>query len=117
MAVFVAFMATASLRGVPLQTLASKLPAPHERAQMMSLQSATQHLASSLGAIAAAQILSTGPGGRLIDMDVVVWTSSAVGWGLPLFLWQVERRRKRQGAAAAAPERPAAAPGPADEPV
>lgn len=96
MVVFVAFMCTASLRGVPLSTLASKLPAAHERAQYMSMQSAVQHIASSIGAIGSTQILVTEPGtGRLVHMPVVALTAVAVGLLTPLLMWQVERRVRR----------------------
>jgi predicted MFS family arabinose efflux permease len=91
MLVFTAFMCTASLRGVPLSTLTSKLPGPHERAQYMSLQSAVQHLASAAGAILASQILTTAEGGRLVHMDALVFLSVACGAAMPLLLWRIER--------------------------
>lgn len=92
MLVFTAFMCTASLRGVPLSTLTSRLPAPHERAQYMSLQSAVQHMASACGAILASQILATAEGGRLVHMDVLVFLSVGCGTLMPLLLWRIERR-------------------------
>ncbi|MBK7537752.1 MAG: MFS transporter [Myxococcales bacterium] len=112
MLVFVAFMCTASLRGVPLSTLSSKLPAPHERAQYMSLQSAMQHLASASGAIGSSWILTTGPDQRILHMDIVVGLSIVLAALMPLLLWRVERRVKARlasAAAAAAAARAAAA--------
>lgn len=100
MLVFVLFMTTASLRGVPLSTLASKLPAPHERAQYMSLQSAVQHLASSAGAISASWILTTGPGERIENLPTVVALSIGIGACLPLLMWRTERRVRARLAAA-----------------
>jgi predicted MFS family arabinose efflux permease len=91
MVVFTAFMCTASLRGVPLSTLTSRLPAPHERAQYMSLQSAVQHLAAAAGAILASQILATAEGGRLIHMDVLVYLAVTCGAAMPFLLWRIER--------------------------
>ena len=91
MLVFAAFMCTASLRGVPLSTLTSRLPAPHERAQYMSLQSATQHLAAAAGAVLASQILATAAGGRLVHMDTLVFLSVAIGAAMPVLLWRIER--------------------------
>lgn len=100
MLVFVMFMTTASLRGVPLSTLASKLPAPYERAQYMSLQSAVQHLASATGAIAASWILTTGPGERIENLPLVVLISICLAACLPILMWRTERRvRARQLAA------------------
>ena len=91
MLVFTAFMCTASLRGVPLSTLTSRLPAPHERAQYMSLQSAVQHLAAAAGAILASQILATAEGGRLVHMEVLVYLAVGCGALMPLLLWRIER--------------------------
>ena len=65
MALFLGFMLSNSLRGVPLNTLASRVPAPAERARFMSIQSAVQHLASSVGASLAAPFLHQLPGGQL----------------------------------------------------
>lgn len=122
--VFIAFMCTASLRGVPLSTLASKLPAPHERAQYMSLQSATQHLSSSLGAVVASWLLATSPdrvvmlgertlwtmGGPLRHMPTVAILSATVAMAMPLLLWRVERRVRARRAEAATPATAAAPP-------
>lgn len=102
MLVFVMFMTTASLRGVPLSTLSSKLPAPHERAQYMSLQSAMQHLASALGAIASSWILTSGPDQRIHNMEIVVGLSIALAAVMPVLVWRVERRVNARRAAARA---------------
>lgn len=111
MLVFSVFMCTSSLRGVPISTLASKLPAPHERAQYMSLQSAVQHLASSTGAIFASQILVTGADQRLHHIEVVVAVAIVIALAMPVLLWRVERTvRARDAAQRAVPlvEAPAA---------
>lgn len=107
MVVFSLFMCTASLRGVPLSALSSKLPAPHERAQYMSLQSAVQHLASSAGAISASQIVTTDAAGTLHHVDVVVFASIAFAVCMPVLLWAVERRVR---AGLVAPPAPVALP-------
>jgi predicted MFS family arabinose efflux permease len=102
MLVFSLFMCTASLRGMPLSALSSKLPAPQERAQYMSLQSAMQHLASSAGAISASQILVTRPSDhRLLHMPTVVAISIAFAVTMPLLLWRIERRVRARAAAEA----------------
>jgi predicted MFS family arabinose efflux permease len=111
MLVFSVFMCTASLRGVPLSVLSSKLAAPHERAQYMSLQSAMQHIAASVGAIGASAILTTAPDESLQHIDVLVFLSIALAAMMPLLLWRVELRVKATSAAdAAAAAAPAAAP-------
>jgi predicted MFS family arabinose efflux permease len=111
MVVFTAFMSTGGLRGVPLNALSSKLPAPHERAQYMSMQSAVQHITASFGAIGAAQILATEePSKRLLHVPELVAIAAVVGVLLPFLMWRVERRlrardaaRNEIGAAEAAP--------------
>lgn len=104
MLVFTAYMSTASLRGVPISTLASRIPAPHERAQYMSMQSAVQHIASSLGAIGAAQILASDPVDKhLVHMPVAVALATAVSLTVPFLLWNVERRVRARVTAAAQP--------------
>lgn len=107
MLVFTAFMSTGGMRGVPISALASKLPAPHERAQYMSMQSAVQHIASSIGAIGAAQVLTTDPATkRLLHVEELVAIAVIAGALLPFLMWQVERRvraRNDIGAAEAAP--------------
>jgi predicted MFS family arabinose efflux permease len=103
MVVFTAFMCTASMRGVPLQALASKLPAPHERAQYMSLQSATQHLASSTGAIGASLIVAVDVDGRLLHMQVVVVLAIVLAFAMPALMWRVERRVRARAVAAVVP--------------
>lgn len=102
MFVFSVFMCTASLRGVPLSVLSSKLAAPHERAQYMSLQSAMQHIAASVGAIVASWILTTAPDQSLLHMELVVGLSIVLAVMMPLLLWRVERRVRARDAAAAA---------------
>jgi predicted MFS family arabinose efflux permease len=101
MLVFSTFMCTASLRGVPMSVLSSKLPAPHERAQYMSLQSAMQHIAASMGSIGASWILTTAPDQSLQHVDILVAMSITLAVMMPLLLWRVERRVKARTAATA----------------
>ena len=58
---FMLFMSSSSLRYIAQSTQASRIPAATERAQYMSLQSAVQHAASTLGAFASAALLTTDP--------------------------------------------------------
>lgn len=91
MAFFIVFMITGSLRGVPLNTVASRVPAPEERGRYMSLQSAVQHLASALGAFLSSKMLSEGPGGVLVGMPRVALAAMALGALFPVLLHRVER--------------------------
>jgi len=92
MAIFLGFMLSNSLRGVPHSALTSRVPAAPERARFMSIQSAVQHLASSLGAFTSAFFLRDLPGGQLEGMPTVA--SFAIGLALlfPPLAWAVESR-------------------------
>ena len=98
MAIFILFMIASGLRNVSLNTLMSRVPGAEERARFSSMQSAVQHLAASVAAFAAAQLLHELPGGRLEGIPAVA--STAIGLGaivIPL-MWLVERRVKRKAA-------------------
>jgi predicted MFS family arabinose efflux permease len=106
---FVGFMLANSTRNVSAGALASRVPRPEERARFMSAQSATQHLAASLGAVGAAALLHERADGGLAGMAVVASLSVALALAQPPLLAAVSRRLGP--AARAAPERAAAAPG------
>jgi predicted MFS family arabinose efflux permease len=107
MVVYAVFMSTGTLRSVPLQALSSRLPAPHERAQLMSLQSVVQHLSASFAAFVGAKLLSQGPDGHLLHMPQVIAFSAVAALALPFCLWQVERRVRARPAVAPAVSRAA----------
>jgi predicted MFS family arabinose efflux permease len=88
---FLFFMFALSVRNVSYSTLASKVPAPGERARFMSFQSAVQHLASAAGAITSALVLAEGPGGRLLHVRRLAALSLALTAALPVLLFRVER--------------------------
>jgi predicted MFS family arabinose efflux permease len=92
MILFVAFMLSNSLRGVPHNTLTSKVPSPRERARFMSIQSAVQHFASAAGAFASAKLLHELPGGKLEGMATVAMFSMLLAATFPALSWAVESR-------------------------
>ena len=89
--VFPLLMLSASLRGVPLQTLATRVPKPSDRARFMSAQSAVQHLSSAMGAFAAAKVLGDRADGRLDGMEAVAIAAIGVALMVPLVSAFVER--------------------------
>jgi predicted MFS family arabinose efflux permease len=94
---FVGFMASGSLRGVAQSTLATRLPAPNERAQFMSLQSAVQHAAATLGSFATASLLTTDPTTKHISpMWLVALVAMVSAAGAPVFLAASERVLRRR---------------------
>jgi predicted MFS family arabinose efflux permease len=92
MAMFLGFMLSNSFRAVPHNTLTSRVPAPMERARFMSIQSAVQHLASSLGAFVSAYILRELPDGQLEGMAQVATLSIALASLFPVLARAVEAK-------------------------
>jgi predicted MFS family arabinose efflux permease len=78
-----------------MQTLGTRVPRPEERARFMSAQTAVQHMSAAVGAIVGAQMLSEGPGGVLLGMNVVGAWSAALGSLMPLLVWNAERQLRR----------------------
>jgi predicted MFS family arabinose efflux permease len=105
LAIFVGFMVTSSFRFVAMQALASRVPSPAERARYMSVQSCVQHLASAAGAMLASSMLSTLPDGSLVGMERVATLTAALAALVPLVMFVVETRVRRQERGA--PEEPA----------
>lgn len=99
MVAFACFMIGNSLRSVSMNTLASRVPSPAQRARFMSTQSAVQHLASASGAALSTQVLSVAPSGRLEGMRSLAFFSTGVALALPLLLWAVTRALARREAA------------------
>jgi predicted MFS family arabinose efflux permease len=89
--VFSIFMMSGSVRMVPLQALASRVPHAQERARFMSAQSVVQHLASALGAILASTVLTADAEGRLTHMDQVAFVALALATLVPVFAQRLER--------------------------
>lgn len=101
--VFMLFMSSGSFRGLAQQTLATRLPAPSERAQYMSLQSALQHAAMTAGAFASSMILTEDKATGRIGP---VWVIGAIGIALaaiaPMLLAATVRELAKRDAARAA---------------
>lgn len=88
--VFPLLMLSGTVRAVPMNTLASRVPHPEQRARFMSAQSAVQHLASSIGAGSSAILLQAEPSGRLIGMPSVALAAMMVAVVVPFTAWRVE---------------------------
>jgi predicted MFS family arabinose efflux permease len=90
--VFVGFMISSSFRFVPMLALLSRIPAPHERARFMSMQSVLQSVASATGAMLGAQILTEHPDGSLAGIDHVAWLAIAMTFVYAALGYAIERR-------------------------
>jgi len=92
LAIFTIYMLSGSVRMVPMQALASRVPRPEQRARFMSAQSAVQHAASALGAVLASLVLVAASDGKLVGMDRVAWGAVLAAVLLPLGAFELERR-------------------------
>jgi predicted MFS family arabinose efflux permease len=100
---FVAFFVAMAFRNVSYNTLTSKVPGPQVRARFMSVQSAVQHFASSLGGFVSTVMLATDPKThRLVGMPRVALAAMAMSLLVPLMLAIVEGRVRRRLAPVAA---------------
>ena len=103
MVIFVGFMLGMAFRSVAYNTLTTKAPRPPERARFSSIQSSVQHLASALGAFAAAHYLTVGPDRMLIGVQTMAFASIALGFVVIPFFWIVESRVMRASAVPVVP--------------
>lgn len=104
---FPLLMLSGTLRGVPMNTLASRVPAPDVRARFMSAQNAVQHIASAFGALGASVVLTADETGRLYGMHHVALFALVISVVVPLISAYVERGvRERERLTAAAPPEP-----------
>lgn len=92
---FMGFMLAMSFRNVSYNTLTSKVPKANERARFMSLQSCVQHLASASGAFLSSKLLIDLPDHSLGGMPRIAWISIGMSALLPILLWVVEARVRR----------------------
>jgi predicted MFS family arabinose efflux permease len=91
---YIVFMVAMSFRNVSMNTLTSKVPAPHQRASFMSIQSAVQHIASALAAFLSSELLYVLPNGKLEGMTLVAWISISLTLLLPVLMFLLEKRVK-----------------------
>lgn len=89
--IFTLYMLSGSVRMVPIQTLATQVPRPDQRARFMSAQSAVQHLASALGAFAGSWLLSARADGSLIGMSSLAWGAMMLACAVPILVFFLER--------------------------
>jgi predicted MFS family arabinose efflux permease len=101
--VFCLMMVSATMRGVPMNTLATRVPPPWQRARFMSAQNAVQHLSSAAGAFLASTLLTADETGRLHGMTTVGIAAIAVSLFAPLLSGIVERGVRKREAEAVPP--------------
>ena len=96
MLLYVSFMVALGARNVAYNALTTKVPRPHERARFLSLQSTVYHAASGAASWLSTSFLYQLPDGRLHGMPRLALAAMALGATLPLLLWIVESRVRRE---------------------
>lgn len=90
LAVFVLFMASMSVRGVCNNTLASKIPASHQRAGFLALTNCISQLFAAFGAFTSTLLLHEAADKSLLGMETVAWIAIGASMAVPALLWWVE---------------------------
>lgn len=96
-AIMIMYMVATSGRNVAIQTLSSKLPSSRHRAAFMSLNAATTHLATSLGAMISVSFLSEQPG-RLVGIENVAILAIILSIPLSGLVYFIEKKHRVQKA-------------------
>lgn len=104
-ALFVGFMVGNSTRNVSMNAVTTRVPPPEERARFMSLQSAVQHVGSSVGALVSAWLLASDASGRLDGMPRVAALAMALAVTLPFLLRALRRGVRTREAVPSGPPR------------
>ncbi len=99
LAVYMVFFFGMAFRNVSFNTLATKVPRPDERARFQSIQSATNHLATTLGAMMSSALLTDLPDGKVGGMRTVALAFIGLHLLFPLLVWRVERAVRAHEAA------------------
>jgi predicted MFS family arabinose efflux permease len=110
MVVFVSLMLANAIRAVALNTLATKVPPPAERARFMSTQSAVQHMAAAIGAMLSSVILSERPDGTLGGMPTLAIFAMVLAALVPFLVAAISARIARRKTAAPPATPPLATP-------
>lgn len=100
LAIYVLFMASMSLRGVCSNTLASKIPAPQQRAGFLALMNCISQMFAAFGAFTSVILLQEAVDKSLIGFDHVAYLAIGVSVLVPPLMWWVEHHvRLREQAA------------------
>lgn len=91
LAIYVLFMASMSVRGVCGNTLASKIPAPNQRAGFLALMNCISQLFAALGAFISTALLHEAADKSLQGFDKAAWLAIGATLAVPPLMWWVER--------------------------
>lgn len=96
MALIASYMVSSGLRMVPIQTLATRVPLAHQRAQFLSAQSALRHGGSAFGAFVSSAVLVATPEGHLKNMPLVAICALAAAWMVVPLVFRAEAAVRRR---------------------
>ncbi len=102
--IFSMFMVASAFRGVPMNTIATRVPRSHERARYMSAQSAVQHTGSAAGATISSFFLVEAADHSLIGMQQVATLSMILVTTIPVMIFTIDRMLRAEDRTAPGPD-------------
>ena len=78
-------------RMIPYQAMVSALPAPNQRGSFNAISASIQQLSGGLASVVAGHIVSSGPDGKLLHVDVVAYVVVATAIGAFALVWRLQR--------------------------
>ena len=99
MLLYVSFMVALGGRNVAYNALTTRVPRPRERARFLSIQSTVYHASAGMASWLSTSFLRQLPDGKLQGIPQLALVSMALSATVPLLLWSVEARVRREAAA------------------
>jgi predicted MFS family arabinose efflux permease len=100
MLLYVSLIVALGARNVAYNALTTKVPRPHERARFLSLQSTVYHAVAGAAAWLSTSFLRQLPDGRLEGIPALAAVSMALSLAIPVLLYVVEARVRREAVVA-----------------
>lgn len=91
-AIFMGLMVANSVRGVALNSLATRVPPPQARARFMSINAMVQHSAAAFGSLISGTILFEQADHSLGGMPLLVGFAMATAGLVPILVWLLAQR-------------------------
>lgn len=96
--IFPVFFVANSARTILIQTVAMRIPQPHERAGFQAMGQSVQSMAMGLAAIAVTYVVGSTPDGKLVGVTRLASGILLVVWSFPVLLYRLERALATQRA-------------------
>lgn len=88
--IYILFMGSMSMRNICVNTLATRIPPPQQRAGFMALVSSVTHFSAAGGGFISSMILQESADGMLIGIPFLATIGALLTVSVPVFMWWVE---------------------------